>query len=108
MIPGNIPTDKKIAEELAAYRKELKRSEEYIRWLEQLMFNISHKIRQPIVNIIGLSNLLNINSRSPTQLAKILGFMKKSALSLDNRTRALSTFVNKKLIQLKNKCLSGT
>ena len=69
----------KRATELIVANKELKKADEehqkeYIGWLEEMMFMTSHRVRQPIARIIGVSTILDtlINShhrrRAPHQL----------------------------------------
>jgi signal transduction histidine kinase len=68
---------------------------ENILWLEEMMFIVSHKIRQPVANILGISSLLDNTNNSPADLKKMVAFMKQSALSLDNFTKELSAFICK-------------
>lgn len=72
-----------------------KYQKENIEWLEEMMFIVSHKIRQPVASILGISNLLDNTNNSPADLKKMIAFMKQSALSLDNFTKELSTFICK-------------
>jgi hypothetical protein len=43
----------------------------------------SHRVRQAVANIIGISNLMVMNILSYEELNKIIGYMKTSAVSLD-------------------------
>ncbi len=70
-----------------------KNQEQYIDGLKEIMFITTHKIRQPIANIIGISNLLENNLKSPDQLKQMLEYMKQSAQLLDSFTRELTTYV---------------
>ncbi len=86
------------AAELIAANLELKKAEEYqieyIKGLEEMMFMTSHKVRQPIANILGLSYLLHHQSvNSPDDLKESLDFIKQSALSLDTFTKELTQFI---------------
>ena len=76
---------------------------EYIRWLEEMMFMTSHRVRQPIARIIGVSTLLDSFVNSPDELKKMTGFMKQSAETLDTLTRELGAFIYEKEMRVKNK-----
>ena len=65
----------------------------YLKGLEKMLFMTSHKVRQPVANILGVSNLLDNNLTSPDELGKIVGYMKQSAMSLDTFTKELTTFI---------------
>lgn len=84
--------------ELIVANLELKKAEEYqkeyINGLEEMMFITSHKVRQPIANILGLSYLLNTQSvNSPDELQEYLDYIKESALNLDTFTKELTQFI---------------
>lgn len=89
----------KFAEELIIANKKLKIEEEYqkeyIRELGDIVFLISHKIRQPVAHILGLSKLLDGAIKSPEELNKIVSYLKTSAQSLDDHTRELIAFIHK-------------
>lgn len=63
--------------------------------LKKIMFMISHKVRQPIVNIIGLSNLLGQTINLPGKLKKVTEYIKQSVLALDVFTKELVAFISK-------------
>ncbi|MGL5112299.1 MAG: hypothetical protein ACRC6O_06645 [Flavobacterium sp.] len=71
------------------YKKEMHKG------LEEIMFMISHKIRLPLTNILGLSNLLTINSNSIEENTELIELIKKSATDLDMFTKELALFINK-------------
>ena len=58
-----------------------------------MLFMISHKVRQPIANILGFSNLMDSKKNFQEDLDKIVEYMKQSALSLDTFTKELTTFI---------------
>jgi len=74
-------------------KKREEEKTEYIKSLEEMLFMISHKIRQPVANILGLTNLSEEDISSSEEIIKITGYMKDSALSLDNFTRELTAFI---------------
>lgn len=93
----NEEKEKRAAEFIIANR-ELKKTEEYlkeyIQGLEQMVFMISHKIRRPIANILGLANVLDLSINSPDELKKLVKYIKQSALSLDFFTTEMSIFMS--------------
>jgi signal transduction histidine kinase len=87
----------KRAAELMLTNIELKCAEEsqkeYIRGLEQIMYLTSHKVRQPIANILGLTVMLDLLNDSKEDITQSIEHIKKSALSLDILTRELNAHV---------------
>jgi light-regulated signal transduction histidine kinase (bacteriophytochrome) len=59
-----------------------------------MMFMTSHKVRQPVSQIMGISELLESEIVSQEEVKKITGFMKESVHNLDSFTRELTTFIN--------------
>ncbi|MBJ7883058.1 diguanylate cyclase, partial [Gelidibacter salicanalis] len=89
----------KLTTELTIAYGELKKKEEYLRnyikGLEEMMFLTSHKVRQPVAHILGISNLLDSTTNySLEEVKKIVGYMKNSAITLDDFTRELTKFMN--------------
>lgn len=88
--------------------EELKKAEEsqkqYIHGLESILFMTSHRIRQPITNILGLSYLLDEFKNTNNELKVFIDFIKQSALTLDVYTQELTahTFDLKQKVQIKN------
>jgi light-regulated signal transduction histidine kinase (bacteriophytochrome) len=53
----------------------------------------SHRVRQPVSNILGIAHLLDVSGEMPqVELTKLSGFMKTSALLLDKYTDDLTHF----------------
>lgn len=65
-----------------------------IKELEDMLFMISHNVRQPVTNLLGLVNLLENKENSEDELATILSYIKDSAHALDDFTRELTTYIN--------------
>ena len=88
----------KRATELTAAYNELKKAEEflkaYVLGLEEMIFMTSHKVRQPIANILGISSMLDQLIDSPSDLKKMIDYIKESALSLDAFTKELTIFMS--------------
>lgn len=86
------------AMELNTAYNELKKAEEflkeYVLGLEEMMFITSHKVRQPIANIIGISRMIEQSIGSPRDLKKMIDYIKESALSLDTFTKELTKFMS--------------
>jgi PAS domain S-box-containing protein len=82
---------------------EKKQAEEekraHILSLEEMLFMTSHRVRQPIVNILGLANQLEDYIHSPDEMLDIVNYMKESALALDTFTKELTKFI----YEVKNK-----
>lgn len=66
----------------------------YITKLEEMLFMTSHKVRQPVVSILGLANILESQMDNPGELKIIVNFMKQSAQNLDDFTRELNVFIS--------------
>ncbi len=85
-------------EELIMAYKELQKVEgflkDHIQGLEKMMVMTSHKVRQPIAQILGLSNLLDQFLKSPKKLKVIVEYIKESALTLDAYTKELTKFMS--------------
>lgn len=58
-----------------------------------MMFMTSHRVRQPIANILGFSSLLEQYINSPTEIRQSVDSIKQSALTLDSFTKELSLFI---------------
>lgn len=77
--------------ELAATKAELR---DVTCGLEEIMFQTTHKVRQPIAELSGLSNLLDQSKQSQSELKKITGYLKYSISTLDTFTRDLIKFIS--------------
>lgn len=87
----------RLSMELVIACKDLKKSDEdlkaYTIGLEEMIFITSHKVRQPVAHILGLSGLLDQSiDYSINELKNIVGYFKKSATTLDNFTKELTLF----------------
>lgn len=80
--------------DITAIKKAEQAKKEYIMALEEMMFITSHKIRQPISQIMGISVLLESDMSSQQELKDIAGFMQESIQNLDSFTRELTSFIN--------------
>lgn len=80
---------------------------EYIRGLKEMMFMTHHKLRQPVANIIGISNLLDEFIDTPQMLRKMIAYLKDSALSLDVFTQELTEYIGELEEKGKNKNINN-
>jgi signal transduction histidine kinase len=84
-------------EELILINEALKKAKEYqreyLQGLKEMMFMTSHIVRQPITQIMGISYMLEEPVNSQEDLEKIIGYMKKSVVALDDFTRGLATLI---------------
>lgn len=92
------PLDKKKKFILTGYDiTQLKQAEkektDYIKSLEEMMFMTSHKVRLPIANIIGISDLLDYDL-DKEELSRVIDNMKASINALDTFTRELTMFIH--------------
>jgi PAS domain S-box-containing protein len=97
----------KRAAELVIANDELKKKEEnlrkYIEGLEVMMYMTSHRVRQPVAHILGISNLLHLLSHSEEELKILVNYMKEAALALDDHTKEMTIFMSELELQAKNK-----
>lgn len=96
LIYQNNEREKRAIELTVAYNKIKKAEEflkEYIRGMEEMMFMTQHKVRQPVANIIGVSNLLDEFIDKPEMLRKMIAYLKESAVSLDVFTKELTEYI---------------
>lgn len=78
-------TDRKIAEQS---------HKDYIQDLEEMMFITSHRVRQPITNMLGIMHLLESSDLSLEELRITMGSLKHSIQSLDLYTRELTDHIS--------------
>jgi signal transduction histidine kinase len=87
-----------VKEELLIAQEGLAKAEVIIQahvdGLEEIMFMTSHKVRQPIANILGIANILDQFLKTPATIKKMVDYIKQSTLSLDGFTKELSLLVN--------------
>ncbi|MCD6018453.1 MAG: arcB [Bacteroidetes bacterium] len=82
--------------------KSQTQQKEHIQGLKKMLFMISHNMRQPIAHILGLSNIIEKESKLAPNTKEMLVFMKQAALSLDNLTKELAAFIEEKKIDSEN------
>lgn len=83
-----------LSTDITDHKRAVHRQLDYIQKLEEMMHMTSHKVRQPVAQILGMSNLLNRESNTQQELEQISGGMKHAAQSLDVFTRELTQFIH--------------
>jgi signal transduction histidine kinase len=69
--------------------------------LAEMIFNVSHKIRKSVANILGIADLLRTDkSLTKKDLNEMLDIIIESAKSLNISTTELSKFIHNKKISL--------
>ena len=61
--------------------------------MEEMLFMISHKVRQPIANILGIASLLDSQVNSPEETLKMVGYINESTKSIDIFAKELTSFI---------------
>jgi len=92
------PRNAKLSEELRIFKQS---EQDYISWLETMMFFLSHRVRQPLTQVLGLSGMLDAGNALPGQQSKVAGLLKQSALSVDKQVKELSRIIYDKINRLK-------
>lgn len=87
-----------IANKLKATNSALKAAQDiqnkHIGALQKMMYILSHKLRQPIVQIKGLTNILDAEVNTSEETKDITTLIKQSAELLDSFTRELTDFIH--------------
>lgn len=65
----------------------------YTNNLENMLFHTSHKIRQPVANILGLASELKSNDHMNTDEQLSIDYIKRSALKLEVFTKELNDLI---------------
>jgi PAS domain S-box-containing protein len=74
-------------------KKAEQEGREYTRTLEDMLFMTSHKVRQPVSQIMGIAHMLEHPLESQEDLMKVVGYMKGAVSSLDVVTREFVDFL---------------
>ena len=98
---------RKQARELINTNEDLKKAKAsekaHIEGLQEMMFMTSHHLRQPVVQILGLADVLNTSTNSPAELNEIVDCMKESAETLNEMTKELTSFIHHQEVLAKSK-----
>jgi len=74
-----------------------------IQHLEEIIFSLSHKVRQPVAHILGIANILDSELTNKEELKKMAGYLKDSSLKLDQYTHELTKLVSEAKNKTENK-----
>jgi signal transduction histidine kinase len=66
----------------------------HLEGLSEMMYIISHKLRQPVVQILGLTSLLTAEDNATDDTVEMTNLIKKAAEFLDSYTRELTDFIH--------------
>jgi signal transduction histidine kinase len=77
----------------ALKEKNEKRKEENLKAVVEMLFIISHRLRQPICSIQGLNTVLENNDPSTRELKEIFAYLKDSIGKLDTYSQELTDFL---------------
>jgi hypothetical protein len=72
----------------------------HIAGLSEMMYIISHKLRQPVVQILGLTSLLTTEGNAPADTVEMITLLRESAEFLDSYTRELTEFIHNQELKL--------
>ncbi|MGV3509459.1 MAG: PAS domain S-box protein [Sphingobacteriaceae bacterium] len=76
-------------------RKQIEHEREFhVQEIEQLLFKISHEVRQPVCHMLGISNLLDKSLINPEEVEMIVSSIKGAVNQLDVYTKELTEFVS--------------
>lgn len=67
---------------------------EYVKNLEKMLFMVSHEVRHPVSQILGIVQILQDSATIDEESAELINSLKVSAADLDLFTRKLSKFIN--------------
>lgn len=83
-------------------RKEAElRKEQYIKTLEEMLFALSHKVRKPAANILGIADALQRNDLSERETKSFAPFLKSAADELDGYIHEMNAFISQHQNSLK-------
>ena len=85
----------RILRDKSKLQKELR-----IKALEEMLFMTSHKVRQPVANILGIAGLLDDPIKSQEELKTVVSYIKQSTQLLDNFTKELNEFIADEQIKI--------
>ena len=79
----------------AGLLKEQEKQEQYVKALESMLFMMSHQVRKPVANILGLIETVSSNriEVSSDEIRELCAHLQTSATQLDTFIRALNAFI---------------
>lgn len=68
---------------------------EYVRMMEHIVSDLSHKLRKPVATILGLIQLIDAD-KEPEELGRVLDYLKESTDELDIHLRQMTKLLENK------------
>jgi PAS domain S-box-containing protein len=90
---GNIQQYFSLRTLITEKKKIEKEKLKHITELEELLYMLSHEIRQPITTLLGITNIFERYPANSEESNKLIAFMKENALSLDKLTKKLTLHI---------------
>jgi PAS domain S-box-containing protein len=87
--------------DISSIKKVEKDTAAYIKSLEEMLYMVSHKLRQPITQIAGLSAIIKDENNSVEEIQEMAVYISQSIKLLDTFSRDLSAFIHSALEQKK-------
>ncbi len=87
--------------DVTSIKKAEKQKDVHLKHLEEIAFATSHKIRQPLVNLQGIFNMIESGNVEPDEMPQLMQLMKESLGQMDKLTKEMG----KNLHQYKNQLL---
>lgn len=97
---GNVKTDQGEVTRMSGTVQEVTRRKDaetkkvlYTKTLEGMMFDLSHKIRQPLTNSLGLVEAFNTHQLSEEKVGEFVEYLKVSVKKMDEYIREMSNYI---------------
>ncbi len=90
---GNLVEVISVGRDITELRKAHETKEQHIKTLEEIPQQNSHKVRQPVTQLMGIANLTEHGLDNKGELDQMLTYMRQSVTQLDSYTRELNDFV---------------
>ena len=97
---ARIDNRKKILEAKKQLVVAEKDKEQYISTLEEMISTLSHKVRRPVANILGIANELSKSELSEEERKRHMPYLKTSAEELDLYIHELNDLIQEKQIKI--------
>ncbi|MFD1188091.1 PAS domain-containing protein, partial [Pontibacter rugosus] len=95
---GSIYNILMICTDITSNKKAEENRLKHIKSLEEMIFMVSHEVRKPVSNIMGLADLLTQNEVSDEDKAKCVSYMYEAAQELDSFTQKLTLYIEESRI----------
>ena len=97
---GNVKTDDRKVIRMSGTVQEVTRRKDaeakkviYTKTLEGMMFDLSHKIRQPLTNSLGVVEAFNTHNLSEDKAREFVEYLKVSVKKMDEYIREMSNYI---------------